>query len=92
MAVEPREERIEIRVPAQVKADFVRAVKMESRSISDVLIEYMRRATDEILARHQRIELANEDWQTFTEALENPPEPGPVLRRAAERYRERYGG
>jgi uncharacterized protein (DUF1778 family) len=92
MAAEPRKERIEMRVPAQVKADFVRAVRMEHRSMTDVLIEYIRRATEEILARHQRIVLADEDWQAFTAALENPPEPGPALRRAMARFRERYGG
>lgn len=91
MVAETRDERIEVRVPASVKAEFVRAVELEGRSISDVLIEYMRRATDEILARHQRITLANEDWEVFTDALENPPQPGPALTRAAARYRERYG-
>jgi len=91
MATETRDERIEVRVPASVKAEFMRAAEMEGRSVSDLLIEYMRRATDEIIARHRRITLASADWDAFTDALANPPEPGPVLTRAAARYRERYG-
>ncbi|MHB8646795.1 MAG: type II toxin-antitoxin system TacA family antitoxin [Thermomicrobiales bacterium] len=91
MATETHNERIEVRVPASVKAEFVRAAEMEGRSTSDLLIEYIRRATDEIFARHRRIILASADWDVFTEALTTPPEPGPVLTRAATRYRERYG-
>lgn len=91
MAAEAHDERIEARVPASVKAEFVRAAEMEGRSVSDVLTEYMRRATDEIYARHRRITLASADWETFTQALKNLPEPGENLTRAAARYRERYG-
>lgn len=91
MATETHDERIEVRVPASVKAEFARAAEMEGRSISDLLIEYMRRATDEIFARHRRITLANADWDLFMAALAHPPEPGHVLTRAATRYRERYG-
>lgn len=91
MAAETRDERIEARVPASVKAEFVRAAEMEGRSVSDVLIEYMRRATDEIYARHRRITLASADWEVFTQALANPPEPGEALARTAAHYRERYG-
>jgi uncharacterized protein (DUF1778 family) len=91
MAAETRDERIEARVPAGVKAEFVRAAEMEGRSVSDVLIEYMRRATDEIFARHRRITLASADWDAFMDALAHPPEPGEALTRAATRYRERYG-
>lgn len=91
MATEARNERIEVRVPASVKAEFVRAAEMEGRSTSDLLIEYMRRATDEIFARHRRITLTSADWDSFADALANPPEPGSALTRAATRYRERYG-
>ncbi|MGI8687353.1 MAG: DUF1778 domain-containing protein [Thermomicrobiales bacterium] len=91
MATETRNERIEVRVPTSVKEEFVRAAEMEGRSTSDLLIEYMRRATDEIFARHRRITLANADWDIFADALANPPEPGPALTRAVARYRERYG-
>ncbi len=78
---EKKNEQIAVRVPASVKADFVRAAEMEGRSTSDLLIEYMRRATDEISARHM-----------FADALANPPEPGSALIRATTCYRERYGG
>ncbi len=91
MAAETRNERIEVRVPASVKAEFVRAAEMEGRSTSDLLIEYMRRATDEIFARNRRITLASADWDVFADALANPPEPGAALTHAVARYRERYG-
>lgn len=91
MATETRNERIEVRVPASVKAEFVRAAEMEGRSTSDLLIEYIRRATDEIFERHRRIALTRADWDIFADALANPPKPGLVLTHAAARYRERYG-
>lgn len=83
MAPETRNERIAVRVPASVKAKVMRAAEMEGRSTSDLLIEYMRRATDEIFARNRHIALANADWDVFTDALAKPPEPGSALTHAA---------
>jgi len=36
----------------------------------------------------QRITLSERDWQTFTEALENPAEPTEAAIKAMRKYRE----
>ena len=46
-------------------------------------------AAQEIVARHERIELSARDSARVLDLLEHPPKPAPALRAAARRRRTR---
>lgn len=58
----------------------------EERQEYETLIETM-----DFFAFSQRMHLSTSDRDAFLKMLDSPPEPNEVLRRAAERYRERCG-
>ncbi len=48
-------------------------------------------AADRTIEQTEIIRLSAEDQRQIIEAIRNPPEPMPALRRAARRYRKLFG-
>lgn len=81
-------ERIEVRVPAELKRDVERAADLTGRSITDFVTGVVEPAVRATLADHARTVLAEADREAFFAALENPPKPTAKLRDAADRYKD----
>ena len=83
--------RLELRVPQNVRVRIKRAAEIEGRSVTDFVMQAADEAACRAIERDSRIQLTLEEQRRFVEALSNPPEPAPALRRAAKRYRELFG-
>ena len=89
MPQEPsRTVRIEARIAPEALAIVKRAAEMQGRSVSDFVVAAAQEAAHRAIEETQIIRLSVEDQRAFVEAILNPPEPTPALKRAAARYRQ----
>ena len=89
MAQEPtRTARIEARIAPEALAVVKRAAEIQGRSVSDFVVAAAQEAAARTIEETQIIRLSVEDQRAFAEAILNPPEPGPALKRAFRRHRE----
>lgn len=84
----PRTARFEARFAPDVLAVVKRAAEIQGRSVSDFVVAAAQAEASRTIEEAQIIRLAVEDQRAFAEAILNPPEPAPVLRRAFRRHRE----
>jgi uncharacterized protein (DUF1778 family) len=87
-----RTQRIEARITPDGLAMVKRAAEIEGRSISDFLVASAQAAAKQVIEDNHVIRLTLEDQRAFIEALIDPPEPTPALKRAFERYDQVTGG
>jgi len=88
MPQEPtRTARLEARIAPEALAVVKRAAEIQGRSVSDFVVAAAQEAAHRTIEETQIIRLSVEDQRAFAEAILNPPEPTPALKRAAERYR-----
>lgn len=80
--------RLEARITRDLQALLKRAAELEGRSVTDFVITAARAAAEQRVEQEQVIRLSLEDQQAFVEAILNPPEPTPALRRAFRRHRD----
>src|SRR5271156_3810362 len=83
-----RTARIEARIAPDALAIVKRAAEIQGRSISDFVVAAAEEAANRTIEQTQIIRLSIEDQRAFAEAIINPPEPTPALRRAFRRHRE----
>jgi uncharacterized protein (DUF1778 family) len=89
MPQEPtRTARIEARIAPEALVIVKRAAEIQGRSISDFVVAAAQEAAHRAIEETQMIRLSVEDQRAFVEAILNPPEPTPALRRAFRRHRE----
>jgi uncharacterized protein (DUF1778 family) len=81
-----RTARIEARIAPDALAVVKRAAEIQGRSVSDFVVAAAQEAAHRTIEETQIIRLSVEDQRAFAEAILNPPEPTPALKRAAERY------
>jgi uncharacterized protein (DUF1778 family) len=86
-----RSQRLEARLSKEQKQLFVRAAKLQGRSLTDFVIASAQEAAIETVRTHAALRLSERDRQTFVSALLAPPAPAKTLKQAATRYRERAG-
>jgi uncharacterized protein (DUF1778 family) len=79
--------RLEARITPDLQALLKRAAALEDRSVTDFVITAAREAAERRVEQAQVIRLSLEDQRIFVEAILNPPEPTPALRRAFRRHR-----
>jgi uncharacterized protein (DUF1778 family) len=87
----PRPERLEARLPAEVKAIIQRAADMSGRSLTDFVVSSALAAAEETIRQREVIVLSERDSLIFAKALLNPPGPNEALLAAARRHREMFG-
>jgi uncharacterized protein (DUF1778 family) len=88
MSQEPaRTARIEARIAPETLAIVKRAAEIQGRSVSDFVVSAAQQAAHRTIEETQIIRLSVEDQRAFAEAILNPPEATPALKRAAARYR-----
>jgi uncharacterized protein (DUF1778 family) len=79
-------ERLEARVTAELKATIARAAQLAGRSITDFLLESVRKSAHETILEHEVIRLNGQQSRAFVALLLNPPKPNGKLRAAAADY------
>ncbi|MCE5201860.1 MAG: DUF1778 domain-containing protein [Synergistaceae bacterium] len=81
-----KKERIEARIPADMKDLILAAAKMENLSLSDFVISSALSAARGVLRANAILELSTRDQVLFAETLINPPMPKDALTEAAGRF------
>ncbi len=82
-----RSTRLEARISPLALAMVKRAAEIQGRSVSDFVVTAAQEAAEKTIKNMHVIELSLEDQRAFAQAILNPPEPGPALRRAKEAHR-----
>jgi uncharacterized protein (DUF1778 family) len=83
--------RLEARLPADIHALLKRAAEIEGRTLTDFVVSAAREAACRTIEETDIIRLSVEDQRQIAEAILNPPDPAPALRRAFKRRRELFG-
>jgi uncharacterized protein (DUF1778 family) len=83
----PKTARLETRITPELQALLKRAAEIEGRTVSDFVVTAVRDAAERRIERSQVITLSLDDQRAFVEAILDPPEPTPALRRAFERHK-----
>lgn len=90
--IQSKHERLHLRLDAKSKRKLERAAAHEETTVSRFVLNNAVTAAERVIEARERIVLPATDWEAFHDALLDPPEPNPALRRAARRYRQRMGG
>jgi uncharacterized protein (DUF1778 family) len=83
-----RTERLEARVTPEEKELFVRVAEATGQSLTDFMLNQLRRAAQEVQLEFRVMMLSAADSHRFAESLMAPPAPNDTLLQAAKRYRE----
>ena len=81
-----REERIALRVSADLKTLLSRAASYSGMSLSSFLVSIAADRAKEVVAAHETLTLTPRDWGAFLSALDNADRPRPRLEKAAREY------
>lgn len=81
-------ERLEARVPADVKAVLVRAAALQGQSLTDFVLSSATESARRVIREAEVLEFSERDQVAFAEALLNPPPASSRLREAADRYHD----
>ena len=81
-----RDERIDLRITADVKQLLVRAASYSEMSLSRFLESAASAKAREVVAEQEAIVLSPADWNAFLSALDDDDVPRPRLEAAARRY------
>src|ERR1700752_2117186 len=87
----PPTARLEARLPNDVMARLKRAAEIQGRTLTDFVVAAADEAACRALETTEIIRLSIEDQRQIAEAILNPPEPTPALRKAFRRHRELFG-
>lgn len=87
----PSTARLEARLPLDVMARLKRAAEIQGRTLTDFVVAAADEAAGRTIEQTEIIRLSLEDQRQIAEAILDPPEPAPALRRAAKRYRKLFG-
>jgi uncharacterized protein (DUF1778 family) len=87
----PNTARLEARLPTKVHRLLKRAAEIQGRTLTDFVVSAARDAACRTIEETEILRLSAEDQRQIADAILNPPEPAPALRRAAKRYRELFG-
>lgn len=84
-----RDERIDLRVSADLKALLTRAAAYSGMSLSSFLVSAASERAKSVVSEHETLTLSARDWEIFLTALDEADQPRPQLEAAVRRYRER---
>ena len=83
-----KRERLEFRIPKNLKVLFQHAAAIQGKSLSDFLVTTAEKAANEVIRENQVIQLSIEDSIMFSKALVNPPKPNKILVSAYAAYKK----
>ena len=76
---ETKDERLEARVPVELKTMFQRAADLEGLTLTDYVISALVEKSRATIREHEVITLTGRNREVFLEALQNPPKISPKL-------------
>jgi len=88
-AAKSKIERLEARIPGDVKSILTKAASLQGRSLTDFVVGSATAAARRVIQESEVLMLSERDQTAFAEALLNPPRAARALRDAARRYRRR---
>jgi uncharacterized protein (DUF1778 family) len=83
--------RLEARLPHEVMARLKRAAEIQGRTLTDFVVAAADEAACRAIEGVEIIRLSVAGQRQIAEAILNPPEPTPALKKAAKRYRRLFG-
>jgi uncharacterized protein (DUF1778 family) len=84
-----RDERIDLRLSAELKALLARAASYSGMSLSSFLVSSASRRAKELVAERETLTFSARDWRAFLAALDRPGRRRPKLQKAAKRHTAR---
>jgi uncharacterized protein (DUF1778 family) len=79
--------RFDARLNADQKILIQRAADLEGRTMTDFVLHSAETAAERTIQERAMLMLSARETEVFVNAVLNPPEPGAVLRRAAQQYK-----
>jgi len=79
-------ERLEARIPSQVKAIIQKAAELQGQTLTDFVLASTTKAAREVIREQELLELCETDQIAFARSLLNPPKANPALKKAASEY------
>ena len=77
--------RLEARISFDLHATLKRAAELQGRTMTDFVVSAVQEAAQRAIEQAEIVRLSVADQQCFAQALLNPPEPAPAMRRAFAR-------
>lgn len=87
-----RDERIDLRVKADIKEFLGRAASYTGMSLSQFLVSAASERAKAIVTEREMFSLTPRSWKAFLAGLDNADRPRPKLEAAAKRYMKRRAG
>lgn len=81
-----RDERVDLRLSAELKTLLARAASYTGMSLSSFLVSSASQRAKEVVAKRETLTLTARDWRAFLAALDKPESRRPRLAKAAKRY------
>lgn len=79
--------RLNCRVSASIKQRAEEAAGVLGQSITDFTEQALSEKAEAVLSQVERIRLSERDFEHFLQTIQEPGEPAPALRQAAEEYK-----
>ena len=79
-----KKERVEFRIPAEVKNTLEEAALLSNTSLSQFVAESAIARAETVIQENRRFQIDAEQWETVMSALENPREPTALMREIVE--------
>lgn len=83
--------RFDARLNEEQKFLIQRAADLEGRTMTDFVIHSAETAAQRAVEDRAMLILTARETESFVNAILNPPDPGPVLRKAFREYRKKMG-
>ena len=83
--------RFDARLNEDQKALIQRAADLEGRSMTDFVLRSAETAAERTIQERALLILSVRETEAFVQVVLNPPQPGPILRAAARRYKTAMG-
>ncbi|HEY9871360.1 MAG TPA: DUF1778 domain-containing protein [Candidatus Obscuribacterales bacterium] len=77
--------RFDLRATAEQKSAIEQAALLKQTSATNFILDTAYEAAQRVIREQANIVLSTSDWQAFCDALDNPPEPSPALRKLITR-------
>jgi len=59
-----------------------------NKRLSDSALSHAMESADRVIADHEKLQLSQNDWEVFLNALDNPSQPNNVLKKAFQLHQE----
>ena len=83
--------RFDARLNEEQKVLLQKAADLEGRTMTDFVLRSAEAAAERTLQDRSMVILSARETEAFVNAVLNPADPGPILRAAAQQYKNRAG-